>query len=309
MNQPIRFYVLASHILLLFLASCENESALQKSQVFELGNISTEAVEYSTTFSKTGSEVYFARSNGEWGKGGMKSTIYYSQQENGKWSTPQVVSFSGQYNDSDPHLSQDGQSLYFISKRPAKDTLPISSDIWVIKKEGNNQWGTPNKLSVPINSEKSEFSPRTDQYGNLYFASTRSGGYGQGDLYVAKRNKDSFVQPINLGPTINTEQGEWNLEISDNGDLLIFEASGREQSLSPYGDFYISFKLNEQWSVPQPIKEINTTGSDLYADILEDQQLLYYTSSDSLKSTNTNIYVMGWDALYNNYRESAMLPK
>ena len=76
-----------------------------------------------------------------------------------------------------------------------------------MEKDETDQWGTPIRLSSTINSEKNEYSPRTDGEGNLYFASDREGGYGQGDLYVAKKVKDSFSIPQNLGNTINTEIG------------------------------------------------------------------------------------------------------
>ncbi len=49
-----------------------------KSTVFEPENISTDKVEYSSSISPSGLEIYFARSNDKWGMGDMKSSIYYS---------------------------------------------------------------------------------------------------------------------------------------------------------------------------------------------------------------------------------------
>ena len=294
-------------VLLLVFIGCKNESKQTTPQVFELGNISTNSVELSPSFSSDESTLYFVRSTGEWGKAGMKSSIYFSTKENGKWSTPELASFSGEYSDSAPHLTADGNTLYFTSKRPLSDTEQGSKDIWKVEKEENGNWGIPTRLSNHVNSERSEYSPRTDKFGNLYFASNRTGGLGQGDLYMAKKVDTGFAKPVNLGSVVNSENGEWNLEISDDGNTLIFESSGRDEGLSPYGDLYISFKKENQWSVPQHLKELNTTGSDLYAEITANNLTLYYVSSDSLPSVNTNIYVLDFEKLFKQYQKNAVI--
>jgi hypothetical protein len=308
MNKTIFTTGLIIFESMLILISCTDELKQSRRNIFEPEKISTKSVEYSPTFSISGSELYFAKSEDKWGTRGMKSSIYYSVNKNGQWSIPKLTSFSGQYDDSAPHICNNGKTLYFISKRPIVGTKQISKDIWKVEKDINNAWGIPIRLNNSINSEKSEYSPRTDKFGNLYFASNRSGGYGQGDLYIAKKEKDTFGLPINLGNSINSDKGEWNLEINDEGNVLIFESSGREQNLSAYGDMYISFKINDHWSVPQNIKEINTTGSDLYAELIEgDKSLqLYYTSSDSLKSIDTNIYFIEFSDIYEKYRKSVI---
>ncbi|MEM9685522.1 MAG: hypothetical protein AAF934_01200 [Bacteroidota bacterium] len=276
-------------------------------KVFEPGNISTEAVEFSPSFSSSGSEIYFAKSNDMWGKGAIKSSIYYSTKKDNKWSTPKLVSFSGTYDDSDPHLTRDGKTMYFVSDRPSEASR-MSADIWMVKKDKGGKWGIPTRLKHPINSPGTEYSPRTDNKGNLYFASDRSDGYGQGDLYMAKREKGKFASPVNLGNSINTAKGEWNLEVNGSGDLIIFEASERVQNLSSYGDLYISFKRHNRWTVPQHIKEINTTGSDLYPHLTDGERMLYFTSSDRLKSTDTTIYFIAFTPLYDRYKKTAVLP-
>lgn len=258
---------------------------------FEPGNISTEKVEYSPSFSLDGKKLYFARSEQAWGSSDMKSTIYYAEMKKGNWSTPRVASFSGTYDDSDPHLTEDGNTLYFISNRPGTNQSS-SADIWKVAKTEKGKWGEPVVLPYPINSEKTEYSPRTDGQGNLYFASDRPGGYGQGDLYVSKSKDGELQPPTNLGNNLNSPFGEWNLEVNDKGDLIIFEASQRETNVSPYGDLHISFKQEDAWSVPQNMEELNTSGSDLYPYLTKDGKFLYYTSSDSLKGKSTHIYVV-----------------
>lgn len=276
--------------------------------LFEPHLISTDSVEYAASFSASGTEVYFARSADKWGSGNMKSSIYYSAKSKGKWSKPSKVSFSGQFDDSDPHISKDEKSLYFVSTRPAKDA-PLSQDIWVVKKDKTGKWGIPTRLDDKINSESREYSPRTDDEGNLYFASDKAGGQGQGDIYRAELDKGNFKAAINLGEVINSDKGEWNVEINGSGTLIIFEASERKENISGYGDLYISFNKGNQWSIPQHIKELNTSGSDLYPDISADSKTLFFSSSKSLKSPDTNIYFTAFKPILKKYKRLAVFPK
>lgn len=273
--------------------------------LFEEGLISTSVVEYGCSFSSDGKEVYFVRSEDPWGSPNSKGTIYYSKKEKNGWTTPEVAFFSGVYDDSDPHLSVDGRRLFFISKgrgEPGSD----SPDIWVIDKSEEGSWGKARRLAEPLNSTAREYSPRTDKSGNLYFASDRSGGLGQGDLYVSRREKGSYQDPENMGNGINSVTGEWNLEISDQGDILIFEASGRTENKSSYGDLYISFKKGNVWSIPQIINELNTTGSDLSPDLMSQNKILFYSSSNTLESQSTNIYEVPFESLLEKYRNNAV---
>lgn len=294
---------------LLLCMSCSNTSEQSKREIFEPGNISSTLVEHSPTFSDDETEMYFTRSTGKWGQGGGKTSIYFSSLKNGKWSTPKLASFSGNYNDSAPHLCDHGRTLYFTSSRPSDDVVHVSKDIWKVEKDTSGVWGIPIRLNDSVNSERSEYSPRTDKHGNLYFASNRSGGYGQGDVYFAKKTENGFSNPVNIGSRVNSEYGEWNLEINKEGNTLIFESSGRDENLSPYGDLYISFKNDEGWSIPQNIQELNTTGSDLYATFAKDETLLYYASSDSLKSVRTNIYAIKFADILKKYKANTISQK
>ena len=296
--RSAKFLIIIISFYILAIGSCTQSHYPTK---VSPGVLSTNSVEMSCTFSKDGLEVYFARSDQEWGKGGMTSTIFYSTKVHEKWSFPKIVSFSGQYDDGDPHLTSDGRTLYFISDRPDENGTS-SPDIWRVVRDEFGNWGEPQRLPEPVNSTFREYSPRTDGKGNLYFASDRPGGLGQGDLYVAYNIDDQFDAPMNMGPTINSQFGEWNLEINSPGDLIIFESSERSENLSSYGDLYISFKSEDTWSNPQNIREINTTGSDLYPFLTPDQETLYFTSSDSLPGTNTDLYKIPFQPILDRYK-------
>ena len=61
-------------------------------------------------------------------------TIVVSHQPNGKWSTPEVAPFSGQFSDADPFITLDGQRFFFISTRPVNGKPKEDTDIWMMSR-------------------------------------------------------------------------------------------------------------------------------------------------------------------------------
>mgnify|MGYP000146657888 FL=1 len=169
----------------------------------------------------------------------------------------------------------------------------------------DGSWADPERLIEPVNSEKNEFGPITTSNGDLYFVSDRDGGYGQGDIYKARLTDQGFLTPINLGNVINSSKGEWNLEISDDGEIMIFEASQRDENKSSYGDLYISYKQNTSWTTPQNITEINTTGSDLCPELDRTNETLSFSSSKALRNEWVNIYQVNFKPIFLKYQSTA----
>jgi len=90
--------------------------------------------------------------------------------------------------DESPSISEDGLSLYFNSNRPRGQGL---MDVWVTKrKTKSDPWGEPVNLGPPVNSMGWEANPDISRDGStLYFASSRSGGSGSADLWMASLRK------------------------------------------------------------------------------------------------------------------------
>ncbi|MCP5049252.1 MAG: hypothetical protein GY940_18930, partial [bacterium] len=273
-------------------------------EVFEKGIISTDAIETNSAFTPDGKTVYFTRRAGKWGdfKNKAKGVIYLSNFEKGKWQTPRIASFSGDFSDSDVGISPDGGTLFFTSDRPLMKGGEVKKDkdIWMCKKTSGG-WGDPIHLGNTVNSAGTEYSPVTANNGNLYFASTRPGGLGQGDLYMCRFVKGKYQEPVNLGERINSKTGEWNLYVSPDESYIIFEASGRKENKSVPGDLYLSFRRNHQWSKPANLEELNTTGSDLMPKVSPDRKYLYFSGSGNLQSTDTDIYRIDLSVIISKY--------
>jgi len=273
-------------------------------QLFLKDLLGTQSIDYGITFTADQKTFYFARAEGVWGQK-IKSTIYYASQTDGQWSELKVAPFSGVYDDSDPHISADGRRLYFVSDRPDQKAT-VSADIWMVEKNNISGWKAPVRLPEPINSTHMEASPKTTKNGDLYFVSNRKGTVGQGDIFRAAFKDDGIAEVQNLGETINASTGEWNFDINPEGNILIFEASHREENLSVSGDLYISFKNNSDWTSPQNIMELNSTGSDLYPELMN-EGTLYYSSNGFHAGTSPKIYAVDVQRLIERYKKSAKL--
>ena len=247
---------------------------------------------FGLTFTPDGGTAYWVEWNGKWGsRKNPKSAIYTAHKENGTWSKPEPAPFSRQYSDDFPFVSPDGLWLYFVSERPVSNSdEDPDADIW------RYSLAEDNRLEhLSINSESAEFSPVVTSTGALYFASTRDGGFGQGDIYRAAPMEDGFAPAENLGPAINSHTGEWNLWVSADESELIFEASSRPGNVSVSGDLYYSWRTPAGWTAAVPIEPLNTGRSDLAPRIHPDGQTLYYTTAEI--GGHARIAVANWALL------------
>jgi len=80
-----------------------------------------------------------------------------------------------------------------------------------------------------INSAGWDSQPSISADGNtLFFASSRSGGIGDMDIWVSNRDKQSgeWLTPVNLGPALNTSGREMSPFIHADGKTLYFASDG-----------------------------------------------------------------------------------
>jgi hypothetical protein len=127
-----------------------------------------------------------------------------------------------------PSISADELELYFSSNRGGGVG---GYDIWVTKRATTHDpWGTPENLGSMVNSSAQEADPSISADGRmLFFASDRSGGYGSAtdDIWVTSRatTDDSWGEPVNLAPIINSSGWEDYPNVSADGSTLFFVPS------------------------------------------------------------------------------------
>ena len=144
-------------------------------------NINSDFYESGPTLSPDKRALYFC-SNRPDGYGGLDLYVSY-RQPNGKWGP--AVNMGPDINSAGdekaPFIHADNQTLYYTS-----DGLPGygESDIFVIRKNTNGEWGKPENLGYPINTIENEGSLAVSADGlTAYYASDRSDSRGGLDLY------------------------------------------------------------------------------------------------------------------------------
>jgi hypothetical protein len=97
-----------------------------------------------------------------------------------------VAELSSSGNDLRPTLRFDALEIFLSSNRAG--TLG-ADDIWVSTRRGKSEaWSSPTNVGTAINTAFVETMPALSGDGmTLYFASTRPGGSGSFDLWVARR--------------------------------------------------------------------------------------------------------------------------
>lgn len=200
----------------------------------------------------------------------------------GKWTPPEILPFSGQYRDTDPVLSPDGQSILFASDRPQDGKDEHRWKIWRVYKTVRG-WSEPEAIPGAVNSEGSQVFASIASNGNIYFASSRkTGNY---DVFRSKLENGQYKTAEDLGlivngPTVDT----FEAVIAPDESYLLLGSFGREGG---YGssDIWVSFSENGVWGKPTNLgPQINTPARDYSPRISGDAKWLYFTSERGLPS-------------------------
>jgi hypothetical protein len=94
---------------------------------------------------------------------------------------------------------------------------------------------------IEINTTSNDHMPFV--YGDLLvFSSDRPGGYGGYDLYYSQRTGDSWSEPVNFGPKVNSEFDEFRPVVSDSWEfsnqVMIF-SSNRPGGLGGFDLYFV----------------------------------------------------------------------
>jgi hypothetical protein len=200
-----------------------------------------------------GDEIYFSVGAGQF------SVILGSRLVGGEWTAPEVAAFSADpaVGDIEPHISPDGERFYFVSNRPPDGSLmPVEergkwdrADIWVMQRM-DGDWGEPENLGPPVNSDADEYFPSTTLDGTIYF--TREDPQtGRNYIYRSRPTEGGtgYAEPERLPEQVNSAN-QFNSFVAPDESFLILGVFGRADSHGGT-DYYIVFRdAGDRWSEP-----------------------------------------------------------
>lgn len=188
---------------------------------------SSELNDYNLNASADDHTRVFARSEADF----RNARIMISVRTPSGWTAPEPIGFSdARYSDSDPWLTPDGQTLYFISDRPtASRGQRRDYDIWQALRTAGG-WGDPKHLGEVVNSPGQELGPEVHD-GRLYFASSRPGGVGGLDIYSVPLDGAAYGAPGRLPAPLNSAASESDFTLVSNGQIALFWRMVGDQGL------------------------------------------------------------------------------
>ncbi|MCP4180701.1 MAG: hypothetical protein GY756_23320 [bacterium] len=240
---------------------------------------------FNFAFSPAGTEMFFSyvisRSETEGSLYGIRSFKFID----GKWIGPEPASFSNKFWDVDINFSPDGKYVFFASDRPQPNS--VGGDIYYSVKTANG-WSDPIYAGTEVNTSFNEVYPSVSKKNNLFFQSTRPGGYGLIDLYRAEWVNGNFINVKNLGPNINTDNYEADAVIAPDESYILF-CSKRKQD-GENKQIYISFQIGDNnWTKAKKLgKEVN----DGYAGaptLSTDGKYLFFRKKNGVNWISTKI--------------------
>jgi len=237
--------------------------------------------EWTMSLSTDGLTLYFSSDRpGGYGSNDLWKSTRATTEDN--WGEPEnLETINSEFRDFRPSMSADGLELYFCSDRPGGSG---GSDLWVsTRARKENNWSTPENLGPAVNSSAQDVFPSISSDGlSLFFDSSRIGGHGHFDLWITTRKSkdDTWEDPVNLGPTVNSSGLDGGPCISADGRTLFF-FSVRPGS---YGwlDLYVTGRetTNSPWSEPVNLGPlINSRYGEVAPSISVDGSTLFFASN------------------------------
>jgi len=251
--------------------------------------LNSEYREYSATFAdKRNTELIFTSTReGSTGSdlsdvtGEAFPDLYFSQQDKkGKWSEPVLVEgeeVNTEAGEGVPTFNSRRNRMYFTRCKVEKRGY-LGCQILSAKKQGQKYAQVE---VIPIASDSAIIAhPAMNPNDEiLVFVSDMEGGQGGKDLwYIKEQSRNTWSEPINLGPEINTPDDEMFPTFRENGDLYF--ASNGHLGMGGMDIFHAEKQGDGKWGKVENLKApINSNADDFGIIYVGNQEKGYFTSN------------------------------
>ena len=261
---------------------CENEKIVADNSndhiiLDEFKNTNTTYDDFNPQVSRDGSTIVFSSNRTRSDKqneeifdintGNHFTDLYiiYKDLKNESWMESKLLKFSkSKSNQISIGKSNDIEKVFFtngVKDSKGKNTISYS------RKKQNFSYA---KEFLDLSGFNISSLMITDDGENLFFSSNKSGGYGGEDLWVCKRESNSWSKPTNMGASINSQFDEICPFLHSDG-MTFFYSSNGEKSIGGYDVFYNQKGTDENWSSSVNLgTPINTVNDEIYFSTSQD---------------------------------------
>jgi hypothetical protein len=182
-------------------------------------------------------------------------------------------------NVSSPYMSLEGNSMLFVSDNAEDNVLTL---FYSAKPDGVN-WKEPVALPKTLNGRLNflrgfSLSPDGRQ---VYISTTKGGGLGGYDIYVADMKGAFWTDPTNVGQPVNSTENEACASVTTDGTTMYFMRCTKMDANSASGCriMMATRKPNDvRWQPPVELPATINTGNSQAPRIMGDSESLIFSS-------------------------------
>lgn len=182
--------------------------------------------EYFPSLTVDGEQLYFTRMESSTVSYDLWNEDLYSCRQLGEsWSDAVALpsTINSKDNEGANSISTDGNELFYAAMYGQQGDMDIYRAEY-----SNQQWNAPRPLSSAVNSNEWDSQPCLSADGTmLFFTSTRPGGLGKSDIYLARRDSNNVFSEVERLPfPINTPGNDQRPHFHPDGKTLYFSTNG-----------------------------------------------------------------------------------
>ena len=184
--------------------------------------LNNEGPNFINSISPDGNTLLLGNSYNE--DGTMEDGVSISHRTKEGWSFPErlTIEKDENINARANFFMSNSQKILLLSIEHKKDNIG-HRDLYVSFRSDDGTWTKPTNLGTTVNTTATEEAPfLASDDRTLYYASDGLNGYGGSDIYVTRRQDDTWTNwstPENLGPIVNSSRNEAYLSIPASGNV------------------------------------------------------------------------------------------
>ncbi len=238
--------------------------------------------------SPDGKRLYFTRWKHPDNMGAMKNQDIWVSQLGDKNKWEKATLFPPPINNDENNavcgISPNGKTMLLNNVYGKDGQMEKGVSLSFLLRTG--EWSFPKPIRIQNFKNKSEYSEYTlAPNGKVLLMTTEmKDSYGGKDIYVSfLKSDDTWSEPKNVGPVVNTGEAESTPFIAPDGVTMYFSTSGHVG----YGnnDIFLTRRLDDSWqnwSVPENVGPVvNTKQWDGYFTVSAQGDYAYFSSVEN----------------------------